>query len=269
MKNKTTKDIFVIGFALFSMFFGAGNVIFPPYLGMGSGPKWVLGFACYYLADIGLALFALFSMFRKNGSKELISPIGKYPSTILMCAIVLCIGPMLALPRTAAMTYEMSVEPLTNNINSVIFSILFFLLIFLFSIRENSVVDIVGKILTPLLLFGLLVLIVKGVITPLGTYSSSAQIANVAEEGVKAGYQTMDVLATMIFGTLILRSAETKGYIKSKEKRHVAIRASIIAGALLFIVYCGLTYLGASVSAKYNLSCGRSALMLTIVSSLL
>ena len=56
MKQHSRADIFIIGFALFSMFFGAGNVIFPPYLGMGSGPQWIIGFLCYYLADIGLAL---------------------------------------------------------------------------------------------------------------------------------------------------------------------------------------------------------------------
>ena len=269
MSKSSRRDIFVIGFALFSMFFGAGNVIFPPYLGMGSGTEWILGFICYYIADIGLALLALFSMFRKGGSYKIVSPLGKYASTLLMCAIVLCIGPMLAIPRTAAMTFEMGVQPLTSSINSVIFSIVFFIIIFLCTIRENSVIDIVGKILTPLLLAGLLILIVKGVVTPLGEVSTIVQNENVAETGIKVGYQTMDVLATMLFGVLILRSAENKGYVEYKEKNHIVGKASIVAGILLLIVYGGLTYLGATVSSMYTLDTPKAALMNSIVLGLL
>ena len=269
MKQRSSKDIFIIGFALFSMFFGAGNVIFPPYLGVGSGPSWLLGFLCYYLADIGLALLALFSMFRKGGAQGIIDPIGKVPSTILMCAIVLCIGPMLAIPRTAATTFEMSVAPLTTSISTVVFSVLFFVLIFLLTVRETSVVDIVGKFLTPALLVGLLILIVVGIVHPMGSISDVVLTENVAETGIKAGYQTMDVLATMLFGVLILKSTAEKGYTEKKEKQSVAFRSSIVAGVILLVVYGGLTYLGATVSSMYDLSISRSALVLAIVQGLL
>ena len=269
MQQKTRKDIFVIGFALFSMFFGAGNVIFPPYLGMGAGPHWVAGFLCYYAADIGLALLALFSMFRRGGSESIIAPIGKTASTILMCAIVLCIGPMLAIPRTAATTFEMSVQPLLPGMSIWAFSILFYLLIFLLTMRETSVVDIVGKILTPMLLLGLLILIAVGIFHPLGEVSALAQADNVAATGIKAGYQTMDVLAIMIFGVLILSSAESKGYTQPDIRCKVAVRASLVAGAILLVIYGGLTYLGATVSGMYDLSISRSALVLAIVQGLL
>ena len=85
-----------------------------------------------------------------------------------MCAVVLCIGPMLAIPRTAATTYETSVAPLLSGVSPVVFSIVFFLLVFLLCVRETAVVDIVGKVLTPALLAGLLVLIVVGVVHPMG-----------------------------------------------------------------------------------------------------
>ena len=269
MKNKSTNvDMFVIGFALFSMFFGAGNVIFPPYLGMGSGSEWGLGFVCYYIADIGLALVALFSIFRRGGSEGIVRPIGKVPATLLMCAIVLCIGPMLAIPRTAAMTFEF-VSPLVPGINSVVFSVLFFVIVFACTVRENSVVDIVGKILTPLLLLGLIILIVRGVISPLGEIAETPHLENVASEGIKVGYQTMDVLATMLFGVLILRSAESKGYHERAEKRSVAIRSSIVAGVMLLVVYGGLTFLGATVSQMYDMSVNRSTVVLGIVTGLL
>ena len=269
-KQHSKADMFVIGFALFSMFFGAGNVIFPPFLGMGSGPSWGLGFTCYYIADIGLALVALFSIFRRGGSDGIVRPIGRIPANILMCAIVLCIGPMLAIPRTAAMTFEMSVQPLTSGIGSVLFSVIFFVVVFICSVRENSVVDIVGKILTPLLLLGLLILIVKGVISPLGEPSEVPFLGDtVAAEGIKAGYQTMDVLATMLFGVLILHSAESKGYHEHVEKRDVAIKSSLVAGVMLLVVYGGLTYLGSTVSRIYDMNIDRATLVLNIVRSLL
>lgn len=269
MKKHSRMDMFVLGFALFSMFFGAGNVIFPPYLGMVSGSKWVMSFLCYYIADIGLALLALFSIFRRGNADHVLSPIGKIPSIILMCTIVLCIGPMLGIPRTAAMTFEMSVQPNGPMIGSVLFSILFFGVVFLCTVRENSAVDIVGKVLTPILLLGLLILILKGVYTPLGKPNSIAQLPNVGQEGIKAGYQTMDVLATMLFGSLMLRSAEGKGYLAHNEKRKVTVKASLVAGILLLLVYSGLNYLGATVSGLYDPSISRSSLLLQIMSGLL
>ena len=186
-----------------------------------------------------------------------------------MSAIVLCIGPMVAIPRTAATTFELSIAPLTGGISAVVFSVLFFLVIFLLCIRESAVVDIVGKVLTPLLLVGLLVLIIKGAVDPLGPLSAAAQTANIPGTGIKAGYQTMDVLAAMLFGILILRSAENKGYREPKAKTRVVAGAGIVAGAALLVVYLGLTYLGASVSSLFDAGISRSALVLSIVESLL
>ena len=137
--KKPLKDSFIIGFALFSMFFGAGNVIFPPYLGLESGPHWLLGFISYYIADIGLALLAMFAILRQGSPEKVTSRIGKVPSVLLMCAIVLCIGPMLAIPRTAATTFETSVTPLVSGVSPVLFSVLFFLLILLLCVRERAV----------------------------------------------------------------------------------------------------------------------------------
>lgn len=267
--KRTQKDMFVIGFALFSMFFGAGNVIFPPYLGLGAGPQWLSGFLCYYLADIGLALLALFAMLRRGGSEGITGPIGRIPSAILMCAIVLCIGPMLAIPRTAATTFEMSIMPLLPALSAPIFSVLFFLLIFFLCIKESAVVDIVGKVLTPALLLGLLVLIVKGVIDPIGPIAALSQVENVPGTGVEAGYQTMDVLAAMVFGLIILQSAEAKGHTEEKAKVRVVAGSGIVAGAALLVVYLGLTYLGATASSFFDMGVNRSVLVLSIVEMLL
>ena len=148
----------------------------------------VFGFLCYFIADIGLALLALFAIMRCGSTEAIVKRIGKIPSVLLMTAIVLCIGPMLAIPRTAASTFEMSVQLMIPDFSAPSFCRLF-AVIFLLSMRESAVVDIVGKILTPLLLLGLLTMILSGIINPIGPIPSEPLIDNVAETGIKAGYQ--------------------------------------------------------------------------------
>lgn len=268
-KNRAARDIIVVGFALFSMFFGAGNVIFPPYLGMESGPQWLAGFSAYFIADIGLALAAMFALLRVGSSEAVLQRVGRVPSEILMCAIILCVGPMVAIPRTSASTFEMAIAPNLPGVSAVVFSVLFFALILALCIRESAVVDIVGKVLTPLLLIGLAAIIIKGVVTPLGTIAPEAKIDSAVVTGVKAGYQTMDALAALPFGILVLQSVIDKGYTESGKKFRIMSGSSILACVLLLAVYMGLAYLGATVSAQYDRSIGRAQLVMAIVEALM
>ena len=268
-KTNTIRDIIVVGFALFSMFFGAGNVIFPPYLGMEAGPQWLAGFSAYFIADIGLALLGVFALLRVGSSEAVTRRVGKVPSEILMCAIILCIGPMVAIPRTSATTFEMAIAPHLSGVSPVLFSVLFFAVILALCIKESAVVDIVGKILTPLLLLGLFAIIVKGIITPLGDIAALPQIANVAVTGIKAGYQTMDALAALPFGIIVLQSVASKGYDSGRKQFRVVSGAAVLAGILLLAVYMGLAYLGATVSAQYTGAIGRAQLIMAIVEALM
>lgn len=268
-KPHTALDIIVVGFALFAMFFGAGNVIFPPYLGVEAGPDWIKGFSAYFVADIGLALFAVFALLRVGSSDAVTARLGKVPATILMSALILCIGPMVAIPRTAATTFEMAIVPNISGVSSVVFSIIFFAVILFLCIRQSAVVDIVGSILTPLLLIGLAVIIIKGVITPLGEISITPNADNVVLGGIKAGYQTMDALAALPFGIIILQSAASKGYTTTSQKVKIVSGSAILAGVLLLGVYMGLCYLGATVSTQYGLEIGRAELVMAIVEALM
>lgn len=136
--------------------------------GWKPGPEWLTGFTTYFIADIGLALVGLFALLRVGSSEAVLNRVGRVPAEILMCAIILCIGPMVAIPRTSASTYEMATAPNISGVSPILFSAIFFALILALCIKESAVVDIVGKILTPLLLVGLFVIIVKGIVTPLG-----------------------------------------------------------------------------------------------------
>ena len=176
---------------------------------------------------------------------------------------------MLAIPRTAATTYEMSISPLVSGFSSVLFSVLFFLLIMVLCLKESAVVDIVGKFLTPALLIGLLVLIVMGIVRPIGPVPDRVLVDNVAVTGIEAGYQTMDVLAAMVFGIIILKSARDKGYSEKKDQFRVVAGSGIVAGAVLLVVYLGLTYLGVTTSRFFDLAVPRTFLLTAIVRNLL
>ena len=268
-KSRRISDIIVVGFALFSMFFGAGNVIFPPFLGMEAGSSWFAGFSAYFIADIGLALLGMFALLRVGSSEAVLQRVGKVPAEVLMCAIILCIGPMVAIPRTSASTYEMAIVPNISGVSPVVFSVIFFAVILALCIKESAVVDIVGKILTPLLLVGLFVIIIKGVVSPLGEIALAPQIDNVTVTGIKAGYQTLDALAALPFGIIVLQSVSAKGYAKGREQFRAVGGAAVLAGVLLLAVYMGLAYLGATVSTQYTSEIGRAALIMTIVESLM
>ena len=269
-RKKHVTDSIVVGFALFAMCFAASNVVFPPYIGMHAGEQWANGFLFYFIADIGLALVAMFAILHAGGADNITGRIGHVASKVLMCAVILCIGPMVAIPRTAATTLEMSVTPFFSGMSPVVFSIIFFAVILLLSIKQSAVIDIVGKILTPALLIGLLILIVKGFVSPIGDIvDTGVSASEVTVNGIKSGYQTMEVLAAMAFGIIILSSADEKGYTDSKSAAKMIGIAAALSGVLLMIVYFGLTYLGATASTVFPTDISRANLVIGIVELLL
>ena len=264
------KDKWIVGLALFSMFFGAGNVIFPPYLGMTAASMWVPAFICYYIADIGLAMLAILAMLKCDSDIEGITcRIGRIPAVLLSTLVVLCVGPMLAIPRTAATTFEIGVSPIFPGVNPLVASIAFFVLIWVLCVKEASVVDIVGKFLTPALFIGLMIVIIKGIIDPLGPIAAEPKVSNIISSGIISGYQTMDVLAALIFGVIIVKTVKEKGYTEIKAKNAVIGGAGLVAGAGLLIVYFGLAHLGATASTMYGVDVSRSTLILEIIKNLL
>ncbi|MCR5182843.1 MAG: branched-chain amino acid transport system II carrier protein [Clostridia bacterium] len=269
MKNKQRTDTLVIGFALFSMFFGAGNVIFPPYLGLQAGPQWVIAFGSYFIMDIGLAMVGVLAVVKCSTAEELLKPLGKVVSVVFFSVLTLCLGPMFAVPRTAATTYEMGFLGTSLDIGPRIFAVIFFVIVFLLSIRESAVVDIVGKVLTPVLLIGLVILIVKGIVSPLGSIVEEPKVDNIISYGVESGYQAMDAMGSLLLTLVIVSSAMQKGYTDEKSRSKVVAAAALIAGGIMFLVYLGLTYLGATVSGTYDLSITRVNLVISIVHGLL
>ncbi len=271
MSKKTNmKDIAVIGLALFAMFFGAGNLIFPPYLGTNAGSEWFIGFMCFFIADVGLALVAILSMIKSGdvSIQGVTKKLGAAPSAIINTLIVLCIGPFLAIPRTAATTFEMGIMPIFPMINSWVFGAIFFGLVLLFTVKPSGVVDVIGKYLTPVLVACLMAMIVLGIINPIGDISNVAKFETV-KEGVLAGYQTMDVLASIVFVIIIISAAKDKGYTETKDTMSVVIKSSIFAAVALFVIYGGLAFLGATTSAGGFENYNQTGLVVAITQSLI
>ena len=267
--NKKNKDIVIVGFALFAMFFGAGNLLFPPFLGLITGDSWLTGFTGFILADVGLSLLAILSIAKCNGEvSKIFSRAGHKLSIALGCAIMICIGPLLAIPRTAATTFEMGVQPIFSGFNPIVFSVLFFGVTLLLTIRTSKVVDIIGSYLTPALLIALLVLIGMGILNPLGNIQPST-IDGVFSEGIFQGYQTLDALGAVSLGAVVITSIANKGYTKKEEKISMTFKAGLVAGAGLLVVYGGLTYLGATVSTMFDSNVSQAGLIVSITEMLL
>ena len=269
-KRSVLSQAVVAGFALFAVFFGAGNLIFPPFLGREAGQGWLKGFLCFVTADAGLAIMTVLATVRRNGTMdEMLAPLGKIPSRLLSLALVLCVGPLVAIPRTGATTYELGVKQLLPNVSPLLFGFIFFGIVALLTIRPTAVVDIIGRVLTPILLITLAVLCIKGILTPIGEIGSGLEGYNVPKQGFLAGYQTMDALGAIPLTLIILKSVRQKGFRSNKEQMHVMIPGSLVAFVGLFAVYGGLCYLGATTSMMDLGEVNQTSLVVMITEFLL
>ncbi|QBR12159.1 branched-chain amino acid transport system II carrier protein [Sphingobacterium sp. CZ-2] len=267
---KRTRDIITIGFALFAMFFGAGNLLLPPYIGLQIGDHVGITILAFGLTGILLPFFGILSIVNSGEDfNDLGGRVHKNLAPILGSIIMLCIGPMIAIPRTAATTFEVGVLPSFPNAQPIWTSIAFFAVTWLLTIAPSKVVDIIGNFLTPLLLVLLIGLIVVGVMNPIADYSTSAlSTAESFTLGFIDGYQTLDVLASVIFAGIIIMASKAKGYKDIKSKNYVVIAAGALAAVCLFIIYGGLIYLGAT-SGISDPGIKRSELLIYISRSIL
>lgn len=267
MKNKM-RDSIVVGFALFSMFFGAGNLIFPPSLGNKLGDQYLLGIIGFVLTGVGLPLLAILACSKGNGTFESITnKIGTKFTLILTTVLFFAIGPLLAIPRTAATTFEISILPFFPNWSPVIVMAIYFLINLFFVLKRSSIIDTIGKFLTPALIIILTIIITKGIISPIGEIVPTGA-TNILSASLLEGYQTMDALAALLFAGVITSSIIQKGY-KGPEVKSVLLKASIIAVVGLAFVYGGLTFIGAHTVNLVDASISNTSLLVFIAEKIL
>ena len=266
--KKSTKDSIVVGFALFSMFFGAGNLIFPAFLGNKIGSEFILGIIGFICTGVGLPLLAILACSKGDGTfKTLSSKIGVKFSVIFTAILFIAIGPMLAIPRTAATTFELTINPFFPSISPFIAMAVYFIINLFFVLSSTSIIDAIGKYLTPALIVLLSLVIIKGILVPLGEISTTGA-TSVLSTSLIEGYQTMDALAALLFAAVITNSLKEKGYDKDK-MIPMALRASIIAALGLAFVYGGLTILGAQTTELVSSDISKTSLLLFIAHGIL
>lgn len=264
------KETVVTGLALFAMFFGAGNLIFPPYLGMESGSLWPLGLAFFVLIDVVMACVGIYALNAAGGGEIAFRrTIGKVPANILNTAAIVCTGILIAMPRTAATTYEMAIVPsFDDGIEMLPFSLGFFALVLVLTITESKVVDIIGKVLTPLLVLGIGALIVCGIANPLGPIGEPLS-DTVVQDGISAGYQAMDIICVIGYSIVLQNALKEDGFKARGQQLRILTFASIIAAVLLTLIYGGLTYLGAMTGQSFGAGLDQAALIVAITDHLM
>ena len=189
---KFHKNAFIAGFAVFSMMFGAGNLILPPYLGLNAGPSWWLVVLGFILSAVILPMLALVAHGRLQGNMY---DFGKKVSprfSMLYCVIVYLIALGLPSPRTAAVTHEMAIQPFFES-SSLLTSAIYFLLVLVFSLNRSKVISILGKYLTPIIAIIILSIIAISIFSPHPAMVSSTY-DDAFVSGMLEGYQTYDCL---------------------------------------------------------------------------
>ena len=252
------KNTWIIGFTLFAMFFGAGNLIFPPNLGLDSGQYFwpsILAFALtgIWFTSIGLPLLGVIvgSLDKQSyiGSLNKISP--KF-SIIFLIIIYLTIGPLFAIPRTASTSFEMTVTPIANtnsNLALFIFTVIYFLIVLYLCINPSRMVDRIGSLLTPLLLITILAMIVKGFVDYGSNSHSQATDAFTSNfsgfsQGFTNGYLTMDAIAAIAFSMIVVNAVKATGVTHANKIFKQTLMAGIIAAVALMFIYISLGYIG-------------------------
>lgn len=249
------KKIFIAGFTLFSMFFGAGNLIFPPYLAAQSGSLVWSATAGFLISAVGLPILGVVAVARSGGLEKLAGRVHPGFALIFTILIYLSIGPCLAIPRTASTSFEMAVLPFigsgSRTAAQLFYSAVFFAISAALALYPDKLTRWLGRILCPILLI-LIVVVFAGIALhpgvqlsdPAGHYQTMAPV-----QGFLDGYQTMDTIAALNFGIVIAMNIRALGVKDEDSVVRTTVRSGIIAGAVLAIIYLALAYIGAYAGA--------------------
>lgn len=243
-------DQILVGVTLFSMFFGAGNLIFPPYLGAQAGTAaWVamIGMA---ISAVGLPVLGVVAVAQAGGLQPLAERVHPKFAQVFTLLIYLSIGPCLAIPRTATTSFEMAVTPFLGETSLWVragYSLVFFAAALAVALKPDRLSDKLGKITGPALLTLIFVLVAGCLVKSPGGYGPATVgfVEVPVIQGFLDGYQTMDTIAALNFGIIIALNIRARGVTKDRQVVRATIRAGWIAGGVLLVVYAALTHVGA------------------------
>lgn len=247
-QNSQSSGIITIGLAIFSMLFGAGNIIYPIASGVFAGSKNYAGILGFILTGVILPVIGLIGMILFEGNyKRFFNRLGKIPGSIAILYCMLIIGPLLAMPRCITVPYEM-LSPFIGNISLPIFSIIFGLITFIMSYSESKILEILGKFVSPVLLGSLAIIIVKGLWQAETMVEQSMPTLKIFISQFTYGFQTLDLLGALFFAYIVIRILKSNRgdqHIKTKELAITSLKGGMIGAGLLMAVYVCFSYLGA------------------------
>lgn len=244
----------IIGMMLFALFFGAGNLIFPAQLGQAAGTEVGMAIFGFLITGVGLPLLGILAIGYSKSSdlQDLSSRVHPIFGVVFTSLLYLTIGPFFALPRTGAVSYEIGIAPFIGGemaaIGLPIFSFVFFGISLLLSLNPSKLVDNIGKFLSPAILLTLAALLITAIINPMGAIGSpqEAYASGSFLKGFTEGYNTMDALASLVFGIIVIATVRKLGVTSPKGILSATMKSGIVAAGLLAIVYTGIAYLGAT-----------------------
>ncbi|MCH9633955.1 MAG: Branched-chain amino acid transport system 2 carrier protein [Chlamydiae bacterium] len=243
-----------VGFAIFAMFFGAGNSIFPLLVGTQAANKNLFAISGLMTSGIVIPMLGLVAMFLFKGNyKEFFYRLGKAPGFFLISLIMIVIGPFAGIPRCITLSFA-TLKPHLGSMPLVLFSSCACTLVFFKTIKKSRLIDILGKVLTPILLTFLSIIIIKGLIGPKEIATTSISSSKVFIDGLTTGYQMMDLLAAFFFATTVLGCLKKDEDYASKNGGvpPMLMKSICLSGLLLALVYFGFSYVGAFNSISFR-----------------
>lgn len=276
MNKLSRKNLMLVSLMLFSMFFGAGNLIFPPVLGQMSGTNLLFSLSGFFASAVGLPILAVAVVAKADGLQNLARRVNKPFALIFTLLIYLSIGPFLGIPRAASLSFETSIAPFLKgsvvggSLPLFLYTICFFGLAFWLSMNPNKLVDRFGKVLTPAILILILIIFIGSLLKPIGSFN--APIGDYANfpvlKGFLDGYMTMDAIAALNFGIVVALVLKKQGITDKKALSSYTIKAGLIAGLVLTVIYLMLSCLGASAQTRFGSTTNGAQTLTKVVSYL-
>ncbi|WLV25231.1 branched-chain amino acid transport system II carrier protein [Aciduricibacillus chroicocephali] len=274
MNALPNKEIFKLGLTMFALFFGAGNIIFPPLLGQQSGTNVLLTILGFLITGVGLPFLGVLAV-SLSGSQlqDLAGKAHPIFGAIFPIIVYLTIGPLFGLPRTATVSFEIGASPFIPEAHQglalALFSICFFAITAWLSLRPSKITDWFGNILTPVLLGIIALIVIVAIIHPAGT--SGTPMAPYDEtpfsSGFVEGYLTMDALAALVFAIIIINSIKLKGISDQKTITKITLKSGVISVFGLCLVYISLAWIGTT-SRSIAPNAGNGGYILTQITHL-
>ena len=260
-----TKESLLLGITLFDLFFGAGNLIFPIHLGQLAGSNVISATIGFIVTGVTIPILAVSSIgvTHSNGLFRMCEKkVGRGFAYFFTCLLYLTIGPCFALPRCCTTTFTSGVYPLMTNLNEkiclLIFSFVFFVFVLYFSLKPNEIMKWVGKVITPIFLFFFAILIIIALLktnTPIGSVApEQAYISGSFVNGLLEGYNTMDAIAGLAFGIVIVNCIRDLGIHDGKYVAIEIIKAGILTAIMMSVIYLASTIIGTKSRAIFAVS---------------